>query len=85
MSHAFIQSLQPNNWHDDDIINFHVDIHKCRKNIVYFSKYDYAVFRCMDKPEVYNPKKKNLKREFILLKLQYIFLQDVMDGIITDG
>ena len=55
MSHAFIESLVPKTPNDNDnIVNFHIDINKCRKNIFYYSKYDYADFKVMDTPEVYN-------------------------------
>ena len=34
--------------------NYHIDINKCRKNIMYYSQYDYPVFTVMDKPEIYD-------------------------------
>ena len=39
--------------------NYIIDINKCRKNILYDSKYDYPVFTCMDKPQVYDCTKHN--------------------------
>ena len=33
---------------------FHLDVNKCRKNILYFQKHSYPVFTVMDKPEIYN-------------------------------
>jgi len=33
---------------------FHLDINKCRKNILYYQKHCYPVFTVMDKPEIYN-------------------------------
>ena len=54
---SFVQSLVPKKMDDNDnIVNFHIDINKCRKNILYYSKYDYPVFTVMDKPEVYRVK-----------------------------
>ena len=32
----------------------HIDINKCRKNILYFSKFEYPVFSVMDEPVSYN-------------------------------
>jgi len=32
---------------------YHLDINKCRKNILYFQKHSYPVFTVMDKPEIY--------------------------------
>jgi energy-coupling factor transporter ATP-binding protein EcfA2 len=32
----------------------HIDINKCRKNILYFSEYEYPVFSVMDEPVNYN-------------------------------
>ena len=49
-SHAFIESLIPKTFTgNDNVINFHIDISKCRKNILYYSTYDYPVFTVMDK------------------------------------
>jgi 5-methylcytosine-specific restriction protein A len=33
---------------------YHLDINKCRKNNLYYSKYDYPVFTVMDAPVLYN-------------------------------
>ena len=33
---------------------FHLDINKCRKNILYYQKHSYPVFTVMDQPEIYN-------------------------------
>ena len=55
-SHAFIESLAPRFFSDDNdnVVNFHIDINKCRKNILYYSEYDYPVFTVMDSPVIYN-------------------------------
>ena len=50
----FFESITPKQWDDKNIINFHIDINKCRKNILCYSKYDYPVFTVMDKPEKYD-------------------------------
>ena len=34
-SQAFIESVEPNLWYDDNVINFHIDKNKCRKNSYY--------------------------------------------------
>ena len=33
----------------------HLDINRCRKNQVYFSKYDYPLFTVMDQVQPYEP------------------------------
>ena len=50
-SYAFIQHVNPSN---KKLKYFHIDINKCRKNILMFGEYDYPVFTCMDNVEVYN-------------------------------
>ena len=37
---------------------YNLDVNKCRKNILYFSKYDYPLFSVMDEPVIYTGIKK---------------------------
>jgi 5-methylcytosine-specific restriction protein A len=39
------------------------DINKCRRNILYYNKYDFPIFTCLDEPEIYQPDK-NIKCGF---------------------
>jgi len=40
---------------------YNIDIKKCRKNVLYYSKYDLPVFTCMDKVKVFNKDEDTLK------------------------
>ena len=57
-SFAFIQRMELNN--NKFALNkvYHIDINRCRKNILYYSKYDYPLFSVMDEPIEYNGIKK---------------------------
>ena len=37
---------------------FHYDINRCRKNMLFYSKYDYPLFTVMDEPQIYKGIKK---------------------------
>ena len=37
-----------------EFVNYHIDINKCRKKILYYGQYDYPVFTVMDKSEIYD-------------------------------
>ena len=50
-SYAFIEPFKEDE--DPTKTKFTIDNNKCRKNIVYYSKYDYAVFTVMDDVEAY--------------------------------
>jgi Zn finger protein HypA/HybF involved in hydrogenase expression len=50
-SYAFIEPFKKDE--DPTKTKFTIDNNKCRKNIVYYSKYDYAVFTVMDDVEAY--------------------------------
>ena len=43
------------------ISSYNIDINKCRKNNLYYSKYDLPVFTVMDKVKVFNKDKDKLK------------------------
>jgi hypothetical protein len=49
-SHAFIEHMSE--WKGEKL--FHMDINKCRKEILLNSKYNYCQFNVMDKPEIYD-------------------------------
>ena len=51
-SYAFVEPLDKKIY--KNLTNYHIDINKCRKNILYYSEYDQPVFTVMDKPETYN-------------------------------
>ena len=57
-SFAFIQRMELNN--NKFALNkvFHIDINRCRKNILYYSNYDYPLFSVMDEVVEYNGIKK---------------------------
>ena len=52
-SRAFIEKINP-----EEVINkvFHIDINKCRTNILKYGKYNFPKFSVMDGVEVYNSK-----------------------------
>ena len=56
-SYAFIQKLPFEDKKQPLNKVFHIDINKCRKNILYYSKYNYPLFTVMDEPVIYNGKK----------------------------
>ena len=51
-SYAFIEPLNKKNY--KKLTNYHIDINKCRKKILYHYEYDYPVFTVMDSPVIYN-------------------------------
>ena len=56
-SYAFIEPLNKKIY--KKLSNYHIDINKCRKNILYYSEDDYPVFTVMDSPVIYNKDKHN--------------------------
>ena len=69
-SYAFCESLNSNTY--KHLKNYHIDINKCRKNIMYYSQYDYAVFTVMDKPDIYNKDIQNGPGIYVNLKVKII-------------
>ena len=55
---AFVEKLNLNQICDVKLNKYYVDINKCRKNILYYSKYDYPLFTVMDEPIIYKGVKK---------------------------
>jgi hypothetical protein len=49
-THAFVEPINFDEVNNDKTI-YTIDINKCRKNILYYGKYDYCVFTVFDKPE----------------------------------
>ena len=57
-SYAFVEKIGDIPLNLLKAIIFHYDINRCRKNILYYSKYDYPLFTVMDEPVYYNGIKK---------------------------
>ena len=64
-SYAFIEPLKKQRYPEKDSFPksmkaetiYNIDINKCRKNILYYQKYEYPLFTVMDKPVNYNGQK----------------------------
>ena len=58
---AFVETLKndlPATFNNSTL--YSLDINKCRKNALYYSKYDYPLFTVMDEPKLYEGVKKRL-------------------------
>jgi hypothetical protein len=51
--HAFVEKAYYNEVDKDKKI-FCIDINKCRRNILEYSKFDYCLFTCFDQPAIFN-------------------------------
>ena len=78
-SYAFCESLNKNTY--KHLKNYHIDFNKCRRNIMYYSQYDYPVFTVMDRVEIYNKDIHNAPGIYFI-QSKTTFLDDVMAGII---
>ena len=56
---AFVETIKndlPSTFNNSTL--YSLDINKCRKNALYYSKYDYPLFTVMDEPKLYEGVKK---------------------------
>ncbi len=51
--HAFVEKAYYKEVGEDNKL-FCIDINKCRRNVLQHSKFDYCLFTCFDKPEIFN-------------------------------
>ena len=72
-SYAFIEPLNKKIY--KKLTNYHIDINKCRKNILYYSEYDYPVFTVMDSPVIYNKDIHNLPGIYYIESKNYFPLR----------
>ncbi len=78
-THAFVENVYFDELESDKQI-FTIDIKKCRKNILYYGKFDYCVFTVFDKIDEF---KEIFNLVYIMLNLIIICRYVGMVGIIT--